>query len=107
MIRSGTGSWQDARNRDIAVGFTIYKRSLHRCGYPIEKAFSGSINGYVQAQWVHCNVCEAQEKAKADLGSDDERRGQAWGTVPVDHFPYGDQSEPFLPYQFTARELDI
>ena len=73
----------------------------------MEKAFSGSISGVVQPQWVHCNVCEAQEQARAKLAAEDERQGLAWATVPVDHFPYSDPSEVFRPYRFVSRPLNI
>lgn len=107
VIRAGAGTWQDSKNRELAVAHTIYKRNLHRCGHSVEKAFSGSISGYVQTQWVKCYVCEAAERAAADLPEGDERHGRAWSPIAVDHFPYDDPDESFTPYSFRPRELDI
>ncbi|WP_336633454.1 MULTISPECIES: hypothetical protein [unclassified Microbacterium] len=107
MIRHGYGGWDKARNRLISVAHSIYKRSLHAaCGHPTEKAFSPSLNGWVQPEWVKCQVCAARETALTELGKDDPKHGREWSAIPIDHFPYGDDAEPFQPWRLHVRPLD-
>jgi hypothetical protein len=106
-IRHGRGSWKHEKNRLIAQAFIIYNRSLHgACGHPMEKAFSPSLNGWVQPEWVKCQICDVRERAKTELPKDDPKHGNAWAAMPVDHFPYRDEHEPFVPWRFAPRALD-
>lgn len=106
MIRHGVGGWEKPQNRLLSVAVQVYRRSIHSpCGQPMEKAFSGDINGWLQVDWVRCQACAAREQARTELGRDDERHGAEWIPIPVDHFPHGTE-EKFRPWAFTPRPLD-
>lgn len=107
MIRHGYGGWERETNRLISVAAQIYRRSIHAaCGQPMEKAFSGDTNGWVQVEWVRCQACAAREQARAGLDKGDEKNGAEWLAIPIDHFPHNGSDEPFTPWALRPRELD-